>query len=71
MVARENFDGPHVWDNERERRDARDGRDEVGAQSVHIAPFAHVSRFTRHGLWRWLTVSASFQDYALGTIRVR
>ena len=26
-----------------------------------IAPFSHISRFTRHGLWRWLTVSAAGQ----------
>ncbi len=30
-------------------QDRRDGRDEVGIQSVHVAPFSHVSRFTRHG----------------------
>jgi len=29
------------------------------AQSVHVAPFSHISRFTRHGLWRWRTVSVS------------
>jgi hypothetical protein len=23
----------------------------VGIQSVHVAPFSHVSRVTRHGLW--------------------
>jgi hypothetical protein len=40
-------------------RDSRDGRDEVRIQSVHVAPFSHVSRFTRHGLWRWQTFSAS------------
>jgi hypothetical protein len=40
-------------------QDWRDGRDEVGIQSVHVAPFVHVSRFTRHGLWRWQTFSAS------------
>ena len=38
-------------------RDWRDGRDEVGIQSVHVAPFSHVSRFTRQGLW--LDFSAS------------
>jgi len=26
---------------------------------LRIAPFSHVSRFTRHGLWRWRTFSAS------------
>jgi hypothetical protein len=36
-----------------------DGRDEVGIQSVHVAPFSHVSRFTRYSLWRWRTFSAS------------
>jgi hypothetical protein len=44
---------------ERDRLDERDGQDEVGIQSVHVAPFSHVSRFTRHGLWRWRTCSAS------------
>jgi len=32
-------------------RDWRDGRDEAEIQSVHVAPSAHVSRFTRHALW--------------------
>ncbi len=32
-------------------REWRDGRDEVGIQSVHVALFSHVSRFTRHVLW--------------------
>ena len=32
-------------------RDRRDERNEVGFPPVHIAPFAHVSRFVRHGLW--------------------
>ena len=37
------------------RRGARDWRDkqdeltEMEAQSVHFAPFSHVSRFSRHG----------------------
>jgi hypothetical protein len=26
----------------------------MGIQSAHGAPFSHVSRFTRHGLWRLL-----------------
>lgn len=38
-------------------RDWWNGRDEMGIQSVHVAHFSHVSRFT--GLWRWRTVSAS------------
>jgi len=25
------------------------GTGEIGIQSVHVAPFSHVSRFTRHG----------------------
>jgi len=25
----------------------------VGIQSAQVAPFSHVPRFTRHGLWRW------------------
>ncbi len=29
-------------------RDWLDGRDEVGIQSIHVAPFSHVSR---HGPW--------------------
>jgi hypothetical protein len=60
ISAQQNFDGLHVWDSRRTarriaERDSRDGRDEVGIQSVHVAPFPHVSRFTRHGLWRWRT----------------
>ena len=49
-------------------RDWRDGRDEVGIQSVHVAPFSHVSRFTRQGLWRWRDFSASC-DVRLGGVR--
>ncbi len=31
---------------------AHDRRDEVGAQSVHVAPFSHIiMRFMRHGPW--------------------
>src|SRR5713101_1410836 len=33
----------------RDRRDERDGPNEMEAQSVHVAPFSPVSRFTRHG----------------------
>src|SRR4029077_17806098 len=62
ILAHQNFPGPYDWDNERERRDARDERDEVRAQSVHIAPFSHLSRFTRHGLWCWRMFSASCYD---------
>jgi hypothetical protein len=62
MLACENFDGLHVWGNR--TRDWRDGRDEVGIQSVHVAPFSHVSRFTRHGLWRWRTVQHPARDQA-------
>jgi hypothetical protein len=36
----------------RDRRDGRNGPNEMGIQSAHGAPFSHVSRFTRHGLWR-------------------
>jgi hypothetical protein len=43
----------------RDMRDWRDGRDEVGIKSVHGAPFSPISRFTRHGLWRWQTFSVS------------
>lgn len=32
-------------------RDERDGPNEVGIQSVHVAPCSHISRFTRHALW--------------------
>ena len=43
-------------------RDWRDGRDEAGIQSVHVAPFSHVSRFTHHSLWRqpWMAKSTAF-----------
>ena len=60
MSVRVTFDGPDVWHNrrtERDTRDWRDGRDKVGIQSGHIAPFAPVSRFTRRRRWR--TFSAS------------
>ena len=55
ISAQQNFDGLHVWDSRRiarriVERDSRDGRDEVRIQSVNVAPFSHVSRFTRHGL---------------------
>ena|SRR2546427_2357961 len=56
---------------ERDRLDERDGQDEVGIQSVHVAPFSHVSRFTRHSLWRWRTFSASCyssQAFACGRV---
>jgi len=35
----------------RDRRDGRDGPNEVGTQSVLVAPFSPVSRFTRYGPW--------------------
>jgi len=35
----------------RDRRDERDGPNKMEAQSVHVAPFSHVSRITHHGLW--------------------
>ena len=34
-------------------RDWRDGRDEMGIQSVHVVLFSHVSRVTRYSLWCW------------------
>lgn|SRR4026207_1283375 len=34
----------------RDRRDERDGPNKMGAPSVHVALFSHVSRFTPHGL---------------------
>ena len=34
----------------RDRRDERDGPNEMEAQSVHVAPFLLVSRFTRTAL---------------------
>ena len=51
--------GPHVRDNrtrpprivEPGRLDERDGRHEVKIQSVRVAPFSYVSRFTRHSPW--------------------
>ena len=53
--------GPHIRDNRTRlhRKTERDGRDEAGIQSAYVAPFSHVSRFTRHDLWRWRTFSAS------------
>ena len=65
ISAQQNFDGLHVWENgtrlrkiaERDWRDERDESNEVGIQSVHVAPFSHVSHFTRHSFWR--TFSAS------------
>jgi len=47
------------WIAERDTRDWRDGRDEVEIQSVYVAPFSHVSRFTHYGLWLWQNFSAS------------
>ena len=35
----------------RERLDDRNGPNEIEAQSVHVALFLHVSRFTHHSLW--------------------
>jgi len=35
-------------------RDWRDGRDELGIPSVHVARFSPLSRFRRYCLWRWL-----------------
>ena len=70
MLAREDFDGPRVWDNKSTlrriaERDKRVGRDEGEFEvrssrfselrtqnfELRIAPFSHVSRFARHGLW--------------------
>ena len=56
MPACRKSDGSHVRDNrtrprriaERDRLDEREGRNEVEIQSVRIAPFSHVSHFTRH-----------------------
>ena len=64
ISAQQKFNGLHVWNSRRTarriaERDSRDGRDEVGIQSVHVAPFSQVSRFTRHGLWRWRTFPTS------------
>ena len=39
-------------------RDRLDERDEGEIQSVHVAPFAHVSRVTRHDSWSRLAFSA-------------
>ena len=44
---------------ERDMRDERDGSNEVGIQSVHVAHFSHGLRFMRHDLWRWRFFSAS------------
>ena len=59
MPARRKANGPHVWDNRtrprriavQDGRDERDGTTEMGAQCVHVAPFSHVSRVTRHDPW--------------------
>ena len=59
IVTRWNLDVPHVWNKrstqrriaERDRRDEREGRNEVEIQSVRVAPFSHVSHFTRHSPW--------------------
>jgi len=32
-------------------RDKRNEGNEVGTQPVHVSPFSHISRFTRHGSW--------------------
>ena len=56
MLVRENL----VLDNMIAERDTRD---DMGIQSVHVAPVSHVSHFARHGLWRWRTFSASCQEY--------
>ena len=48
------------------KRDWRDGREDVGIQSVHITPFSHVSRFTLHGLWRWRIFSGVSISILLG-----
>jgi len=41
----------------RAERDWRDGRNEAEIQAVYVAPFSHVSRFTRHGFWRRLWIA--------------
>src|ERR1700675_4601607 len=50
---------------ERDRRDERDGANEMGTQSVHVALFSHAPRITRHGAWCWRTSSASCQSSEL------
>ena len=55
MLARENFAGLRVGTRREHtpriaERDWRDRRDKAAIQSVHVAPFAPVSRFTRHTL---------------------
>ena len=42
-----------------DERDWREGRDEMGIQSAHVALFSHLSCLTRHGLRHWWTFSAS------------
>lgn len=42
---------PRCVSAERDTRDRRDERDEMGIQSIHVVPFAHVLRFTRHAPW--------------------
>ena len=67
VLIRENFDSSHVRLNRktfsqgsRARHARQAGRARLGGvQSVRVAPISH---FTRHGLWRWRTFSASCQE---------
>ncbi|MBU6480803.1 MAG: hypothetical protein KGS09_09710 [Nitrospirae bacterium] len=64
ISAQQNIDGLHVLDNRRTPQQGSgarlgDRRNEMEIQSIHIASFSHISRFTRHDLWLWRTVSAS------------
>lgn len=58
MLACKIFDGSNVSTTAKHfRRIAeqyrKTGRDEMRIQSVHVVLFSHVSRVTRHDLWRW------------------
>jgi hypothetical protein len=71
ILVQQNVDGLHVWDKRRVppqdsharlagRARVRGPKFKVFRTSnpeLPIAPFSHISGFTRHGLWRWRTFS--------------
>ena len=59
MLAEKRMTGSHRGLRRIAMRDWRDGRNEVGIISVHVAPFSPISRFTRHGLWHQRIFSVS------------
>src|SRR5437867_3133191 len=42
-----------------DRRDERDAPNEVGTQSIHVAPFSHISSVTLHGRRRNFSASVN------------